>query len=435
MRLLSKIIMTLSKDFFLSIKNFLSQYNKIYFALISTLMIMLPLWKKTVPFVIILLVITWIVEGNFKNKFIKLRENFYPFIIFVSLFLFYIFGLTYTTNYSYAFFDIEVKLSLLVFPLLFFSGTFNFIDRNKLTILLLFLILACFLSSFISLIISTIQYIKTDSTIWFYYVNINFFHHPSYISMFIEFSLAAIAYLFFNNSVENKILKILLLLLSGWFLIYIILLSSKAGFIGLIFIFLIIFYQLIIKHKIYRKAIIYIIGSFLVIVIGYKIIPQTNNRISPAIEVIKKADYDVNAEDGTVQRIEIWKTSIEIIKNNFFFGVGTGDVKDELLSNYQKKGMKFAYDNNLNAHGQYFQTTISLGFIGFIALFFGLFYPFLLSLRKRNFLYLSFIILIALNISVESMFENQAGVVFYAFLNSFLFITLKIKPTNKNFHD
>jgi O-antigen ligase len=417
--------MTLSK-----IKLFKSKYidlsaHKYFYTLILLLVFLLPLWKKIIPYIIILIFLIWLFEGNFRKKIKILKENYLPFLGFVSIFILYIVGLLYTSNFNYAYFDLEVKLSLLFFPIIFFTGTYNFINFNKLSKILLVFILSCFLSSFISIINSFAQYLKTGSTDWFFYVYVNYFHHPSYISMYIELSLACIAYLLINKAIKSKYLRILLISISVWFVFYIILLSSKAGFIGLVLIALIISFQLISIYKNYLVAFYILVGLILSIFVGYKIMPKTSNRISPAIEVIQKKDYDVNTEDGTIQRIEIWKTSLEIIKKNFIFGVGTGDVKDALLDEYQHKGMIFAYNKNLNAHGQYFQTAIALGIIGLIVLLFIFLYPIILSINKKDFLYLAFLLLISMNNTVESMFENQAGVVFYAFFNSFLFITSK----------
>ena len=161
------------------------------------------------------------------------------------------------------------------------------------------------------------------------------------------------------------------------------------------------------------------------IALGAKKIPLVTNRITSSVQALKSNKNDVNTADGTVQRMEIWKISLEIIKENFLIGVGTGDVKDELLKHYEEKGMSFAKHYNLNAHGQYFQTFITLGFFGFISLILLFIIPFFQSFKNRNIIYFSFLVIVAFNILVESMFENQAGVVFYTFFNSFLFLTSK----------
>jgi hypothetical protein len=58
-----------------------------------------------------------------------------------------------------------------------------------------------------------------------------------------------------------------------------------------------------------------------------------------------------------------------------------------------------------------------------------LFLPAVAAFRRKDYIYFFFIILFSMNILVESMFENQAGVVFYAFFNSLLFWSIPIRET------
>ncbi|NQV01123.1 MAG: hypothetical protein HQ542_00625, partial [Bacteroidia bacterium] len=64
---------------------------------------------------------------------------------------------------------------------------------------------------------------------------------------------------------------------------------------------------------------------------------------------------------------------------------------------------------------QYLQTYLSVGLIGFIVLVTMLAWPGILAFRRKNYIYFFFLLLFGMNILTESMFENQAGVVFYAF--------------------
>jgi hypothetical protein len=48
-----------------------------------------------------------------------------------------------------------------------------------------------------------------------------------------------------------------------------------------------------------------------------------------------------------------------------------------------------------------------------------------LAFRLRHDLYLLFILLFAFNLLVESMFEVQAGILFYALFNTLFFIGMK----------
>ena len=124
---------------------------------------------------------------------------------------------------------------------------------------------------------------------------------------------------------------------------------------------------------------------------------------------------------STTDRIDIWKASVDIIKSNIFLGVGTGDVKDELIRSYKERNIEHALELKLNAHNQYLQTFMTLGIPGIATLLLMLLLPMIAAFRNRYFLYFVFLLLFSLNILVESMFEMQGGVVWYAFFNIMLF--------------
>jgi O-antigen ligase len=124
---------------------------------------------------------------------------------------------------------------------------------------------------------------------------------------------------------------------------------------------------------------------------------------------------------STSDRVEIWKVSFEIIKSNLWFGVGTGDVKDRLIEQYQEKNIEHALEFRLNAHNQYLQTFLTLGLPGIAALVLMLILPMIEAFRRRFYLYFIFLLVFSVNILPESMLEEQAGVVWYTFFNCVLF--------------
>jgi O-antigen ligase len=105
--------------------------------------------------------------------------------------------------------------------------------------------------------------------------------------------------------------------------------------------------------------------------------------------------------------------------------VGTGDVKDHLLEKYREKQLYNALGLELNAHNQYLQTMLALGIIGLLILLLNIVLPALYGMEMKHYLYLIFLILVAFNFLFESMLETQAGVVFYAFFNAYLFAIKK----------
>ncbi|HHZ64630.1 MAG TPA: hypothetical protein EYN51_03880 [Flavobacteriales bacterium] len=60
-----------------------------------------------------------------------------------------------------------------------------------------------------------------------------------------------------------------------------------------------------------------------------------------------------------------------------------------------------------------------MGAVGFLLLIGGILAPLVQSIGRKKYVYLFFLLIIALNSLTESILEVQAGVIFYAFFNSF----------------
>ena len=121
----------------------------------------------------------------------------------------------------------------------------------------------------------------------------------------------------------------------------------------------------------------------------------------------------------------IWSAANQVIAENLLIGVGIGDAKDVLLIEYEKRGMTGAMEHKLNAHNEYYQVFVSLGLIGFILLLMTLLLPLYSAFTSSNWIYILFLLIIILSFIPESMFETQAGVLFYAFFNSLLCFKIK----------
>ena len=111
----------------------------------------------------------------------------------------------------------------------------------------------------------------------------------------------------------------------------------------------------------------------------------------------------------------IWEQSIILIKNNFLLGTGVGDANDELYKRYNSNGLEGAYAKKLNAHNQFLQTFIGIGFFGFILLFIISIGQIFIAYNKKNIIMFVFFIIISLNFFVESMLQTSAGVLFFVF--------------------
>ena len=387
--------------------------------------IVLPFGKAPVSIAAALFLINWILEGGFKEKWNLLKKNPYAWL-FSSVYLIHVLAMIYTTNVAFGLFDLQIKLSLLIMPLVFFSSKMKLIDENRQKIFLLFVI-SCFFAALICLVKSAWNY--TSSIYIFYYESFSFFMHPAYFSMYLNLALLMILFDLESIWTGHVFAKIFLLFCCVFFPFAIILLSSKIGFLmmGIIFVFF-ASYMVFVKRKFYIGivSIVLFLSSLLYLIFFSQAAFDRFKLSSYALFNDSKLD----PKEGTTVRMHIWKAGLELVSDSPWIGYGTGDIKDVLMNKYLDKGILEAYKYKLNAHNQFIQICIATGLLGFIILLLSFFYPMLVSFRLKNYLYALFLLTIILNLLVESMLETQAGVIFYAFFNSLFAGLLTFKKKN-----
>jgi O-antigen ligase len=209
-------------------------------------------------------------------------------------------------------------------------------------------------------------------------------------------------------------------------LIFIYLLASRAELLTAL---ITIPVYILLKFKI--KSIKRIIGlaSILALVVFFVLIPilKSNPRFSYYFN--EKSKGDLSSKVLEESRLTIWKSSLILISNNFVFGVGTGDIQDELNKEYNLiPGNNLAVQNNLNAHNQYLEIQLENGIIGlllFLSIFGMMIY---IAIKNRNTLYLIFVISVFISFMFETMLNRLGGV---AFFSLFAFLLLNLKPAKK----
>lgn len=421
--------------------------QKIHFYLTCLLAFFTPIHPKILPILIILLTINWIINpSNIKQSFKVLSSNLALSSIAI-LYLLYLISMLYSANLSFGGQVLETKMSLLIIPLIY-SAYIN-TTKEKLNHYLKIFVYGCIVYALICFSYATYAYFKpleidlgngytfNYGANYFYYYYLSVFFHPSYTAMYSVFAIAIIVFSLKKELLLLNWKNVLTIILLS---VFVLLLSSKAGWISL---FLLGLYSIgwLISVKKFLPIIYFSVPltvMFLVFNVYYT--PTVSQRI-PQVETIKKAitEKDNNNEtvttskDGNASRVFIWKASAELFTTNILFGTGTGDSKDELLQIYLKKNMSSEYENKLNSHNQYFTTAISLGIIGLVIMLFTFIFPFYLSIIEKNYIISAFLILVSFNLLFESMYETQAGIVFYAFFNTLLCSTFvknisEIKP-------
>jgi len=130
-----------------------------------------------------------------------------------------------------------------------------------------------------------------------------------------------------------------------------------------------------------------------------------------------------------MQRLEFWKASVGIIRDNWLTGVGTGDMNIAFQVQYEKMRSKLAPDQRWRSHNQFLSIFVGFGIFGLLWFLFAVFYPPVMLRRQGDFFMFVFLIIAILSMLTEDTIESQTGVTFIAFFYSFFLFAKKEKDT------
>lgn len=385
--------------------------------------------------------------------FIKPKElirNFLDNKIFISFFILYLImtlSLLYTENHSYGY-KVLGRCSMFVLIPIIFSGAKEFINQKLFGLILKYYVRATLVACILCLSFAVIRTIEYGAVNPFDKSNGNFFSyfnltailktHPIYFGVNVVFSLSIVL----NESLLHKPLlnlsKKSITFFISFFIIFIPLLNSFILLVSSFVIFLIIIYKFFAKkrhQKAYVKILIYIAFLIIPVSITAYFITEKFKGID-LIEDITTRDYSGDKFTAIKARNAKIKSSIDIIEDHPWIGVGIGDGTDELIQYYKKNKFEHGVKRKYNSHNQFLTTYIYIGIFGFLILFFIFISSFIYAIKGKNFYLLSFLIISALFFSTESVLERQKGIFMFLFFVSLLplykpqFTETKIKPEN-----
>ena len=143
----------------LYIFNLLQKYQEeVFLFFVGMMVISLPTSRFGLSFAQFGLLGIWIIGGNLKQKFLTFFKSRSA-IVLVLIYLMHVAGLMFTSDFTYAFKDLRIKLPLLWLPVLFVSV--NFISPRRMKIILQIYIGAIVVSTLYSLRINLFQNVAT----------------------------------------------------------------------------------------------------------------------------------------------------------------------------------------------------------------------------------------------------------------------------------
>ncbi|MEI6172842.1 MAG: O-antigen ligase family protein [Bacteroidota bacterium] len=128
-----------------------------------------------------------------------------------------------------------------------------------------------------------------------------------------------------------------------------------------------------------------------------------------------------------MQRLEFWKASLGIIRQNWLTGVGTGDMNLVFKAQYEKMHSKLSPDQRWRSHNQFLSIFIGFGIFGLMWFLVAIFYPPVMKRRQDDFFMIVFLIIAVLSMLTEDTIESQTGVTFFVLFYSFFLFTRREK--------
>ena len=361
-----------------------------------------------------------------KKKFHLSSQRSKMVMLFVSLYLIGIIGLTYTSNMTKGIAIMQKQSALLFFPLLF--GTTSVLTSQWLKKIINHYLIATGLACIVGLCIGLYNFSVNggiETTTGKGLVNFHAFN-PVVMGLF---CLLALVFIFTYDLKGVEKTKPWLIFLSLIFSVFIFLLSVRIIIFSW-FLLIIFFIWKYLKVKLYR--ILFSIGLLLILVISGLTITPLKNQWAELISFSEKNNIVLDSDSslgrgwgGKAIRIAIWKCSADIIKDHWLLGVGTGDTQDSLQQAYENRKFYFASRyNQYNAHNQYLQFAIGFGIPGLLLFILNLVIPFYQYSRKHaQNIYLLFLAIFAITTLTESLLEINKGVIFFSFFNSIFAFT------------
>ncbi len=398
----------------------------------------------------------------------------WAYIIFALTWLIYLVGMIHTDNQSVGWVQVSKKLGFLIFPMIFLFSDMSYINKRRLKAIGNALVLGCILFFLMNFLYALYDVVFNGNTVtrffdqelmkWYYV-------HHSYLSMYASLGLMfCFMGIFEDGGRKTKIVSLIAYIM---LVVFIILVRSRAGLIWLVLTFVLqwIWLTFIMKKK--KTGLITGI-VFLFGVAGAVIaFPQSVERITDTVK-------NITSEHSSDHRLVQFKGYKSALKDNWLFGVGTGDRTDETMASYYRykaeitekitpemaaiiddvidnqwyepdesmrrnmmneavkhgvdpevvstylveyQFIRYAIDRETNAHNMFFEVVLSVGVIGLILLLAYFVVPLVLWMKKKRFdmLYCSFLLMTGFNALFESVFEVQLGIIFFCFFNSLLF--------------
>ncbi|MFK5937576.1 MAG: O-antigen ligase family protein [Sulfurimonas sp.] len=381
-------------------------YNKIINYLLIGYAFSLPLSKASTNIFETLILLTWLLQGDWKSKYQLYKKNLLI-IGFVALMIAYTISIPWAIDTEFALRYIAKFRHFLIILAIYSSLDKDFVKR----------ILSAFL---IGMFLSEIMSYGIYFELW-HYKNIlptdpsPFMSHVDY-SVYLAFTSVLLLSRIIDNTENNIKIKI------GYALFFISATSNlfiNGGRTGQVTLIILIYISVLLSFKHKLKA---LVTSTLLITtiftLAYNFSPNFKQRLIQGSEGISNMIYKNNyTSDGFNQRVSLWIVGIDNFQDHFFIGNGLGNDTKEIKYYAQKRGFDPEFLSKFgDNHNMFLIVALQIGIIGLFIMIFIFYAIFTLKFNSNmhKILNLTFIVGFFLWSMGNTTFHTMNPMIFFA---------------------
>jgi O-antigen ligase len=241
----------------------------------------------------------------------------------------------------------------------------------------------------------------------------------------IRFSIAVVMSMCFCVDLfikhSNRMIRGLLLLVIAIDIVYIHILSAKTGIVAFYLVSFIAIIQFIFSTKFRKLGVAFLFILISLPFVMFLIFPSFKNKlgyIKYSITQMGNTEKETNISDEG--RLISYQYAFEIIRMHPLIGVGIGDVYGQMKQRYDRD-FPHLQSATLLPHNQFLMAGVAIGLLGMIYLLMMQISIYRL-VKKNDFLYLSFCIIMFFTMMIEPLYETQYGTCIFLF---FLLLLMK----------
>jgi O-antigen ligase len=393
--------------------------RKLLLAMASFIAVSLFLKAGFVSVAVIWFFVLCAYNNTFRNTIEHIKLN-YILLFPICFFFLNLMWIAITKDPGAAFDLMLVEIHLFLIPASFLLMNVEF-GKKYLHLVLSAFAFVCLMASFVCYANAIYSSLKSGS---FYdpQTGSNFFLYsqltqsveipPVYLSMFSCMAFISTRY---NPFINNNKLRYSLL---GYFAAFIVMISSTIGILCLI----ILTFAWLLRIEKFQKPVTYglVLGGLVILIFSIVKVDELKTEFRNIH--INKATLERGALVNTIEsRIIIWSSAIETICKKPITGYGFSQGQKALEETYEKNGFEWGVAESLNAHNEFLSTMLDFGLPGLGLLVLMLAIPLSRSLKTRDGLAESFLIIAIIFFLAETVLSRQKGVVFFSFFYSLIF--------------